>query len=76
MMGGWVLKKSHIFILEAEGKVDRENDKEEQGIMQETGGGGILGQIFRSRKCHENQCFICLKHVTWEMVEELGKREK
>lgn len=65
-----------MFIWEEEGKVDRDNGEEKPGIMQEMEESRILGQTLKNRKCHKNSCFICLKHVTQEMVEEVGKREK
>lgn len=71
-----VLKKSHIFMLKGEENVDRDHDKEEPGIMWEMRKGSALGHTFRSGKCHKNSCFICLKHVTWEMVEAVCKMEK
>lgn len=76
MIRDCVLKKSHTFIWEEEGKGDRDNDEEKPGIMRETEESRILGQTLKNRKCHKNSCFICLKHVTQEMVEEVGKREK
>lgn len=76
MIRGWVLKKSHTFILEEEGKVDRDNDKEKPEIMWKMEEGSIFGHTLRSRKCHKNSCFVCLKHVTWEMIKEVGKRER